>query len=658
MSGKEARDLRPWTIRESADLYNIDNWGKGYFRINEAGHVEVQPKGADHPTIDLKDLVEDLKRRGISLPVLVRFSDILDGQVKSLWEAFNKAIVNEGFKGKFRGIYPVKVNQQRHVVEELVRYGSEYGLGLEVGSKPELLIALALLEDEKGLLVCNGYKDSSYIETVLLASKLGRQSIIVLDRIDELDLIIEKSKEINVRPIIGVRAKLAARGSGKWFESGGERSKFGLTTMEILDVVEKLKKEGMVDCLQLLHFHIGSQITAIRAIKDALKEACRIFVELHKLGAPLRYIDAGGGLGIDYDGSQTNFQSSVNYTMDEYAADVVNAINEACNSAEIPHPDIITESGRALVAHHAILIFEALGINYRTHESDRKILLENKSKKDPKALQDLREIYHGITKKNFLESYHDAVQMKEEVLTSFNLGYTDLKTRAYVERMFWLICEKILKIGRKLNHVPEDLQALLTGDADLYFCNFSVFQSVPDHWAVKQLFPIVPIQRLQTEPKRRGVLADLTCDSDGKIDEFIDLKDVRFSLPLHDVNGEPYYLGLFLVGAYQEVLGDLHNLFGDTYVVNVAMESDGYRILEVQDGDTASDVLGYVQYSRKNLIARVRNAVELAMRKKNISIEESGLLLSLYEQALGDYTYLTRDHRMYAAAAQRFRETA
>ena len=655
---RQENNLRPWGIQDSQELFGIELWGKGYFRINDKGHIEVTPKGEGFGQIDLRELVEDLKRRGISPPILIRFSDILRSRVTALWDSFQKAIANEEYKGKFRGIYPIKVNQQRQVVEELVEYGKDFGLGLEAGSKPELLIALALLENHESLLVCNGYKDPSYIETVILARKLGRQTIIVVDRFDEINLIIQKSKELGLRPVIGVRAKLSSKGAGKWFESSGDRSKFGLSASELLDIVEKLKKEKMLDCLQMLHFHIGSQITSIRAIKDSLKEACRIFAELHKLGAPMKYLDAGGGLGVDYDGSQSNFHSSVNYSMDEYASDVVAAAGEACNQFNIPHPDLITESGRAMVAHHAVLIVETLGVNMHTHQGDRKLLLQNKNKEEGKTLETLREIYHNLSKKNFLESYHDALQLKEETLTSFNLGYLDLKTRANVERLFWIICGRIIKIVRKMDPIPDDLEELVKNDADLFFCNFSVFQSAPDHWAVKQLFPIVPLQKLDQKPKRRGVIADLTCDSDGKIDQFIDLRDVKYSLPLHDPNGDPYYIGLFLLGAYQECLGDLHNLFGDTYAVHVAVEEDGYRILEVVDGDTVTDVLGYVQYSKKNLINKFRDAVEKSLREKMITIQESGLLLSIYEQALGDYTYLTSDPQFFASASQRFQETA
>jgi arginine decarboxylase len=581
--------------------------------------------------------------------------------VSKLWGAFDKAIQSEEYQGKFRGVYPIKVNQQRHIIEELIRHGDEFGLGLEAGSKPELLIALAYMENPESLLICNGYKDSAYIETVLLARKLGRQSIIVIDRYEEIDLIIQKSKELNVRPVIGIRTKLSSRGSGKWFESGGECSKFGLSITEILDVVKLLKKEKMLDCLQLLHFHIGSQITNIRSIKNALREASRIFVELHKLAVPLKFLDAGGGLGVDYDGSQSNFHSSVNYSLEEYAADIVAAIGEACNQAKVPHPDIITESGRALVAHHAVLIVETLGVSPRIHPEDKKLLMaakDGKDKEENKSIVNLRDIYHSITKKNFLESYHDTVQIKEEVLSSFTLGYLDLQTRSTVERLFWLICEKIMKIVNKIENIPDDLETLVKSYSDLYYCNFSIFQSTPDYWAVKQLFPIMPLQQLDKEPTRKAIIADLTCDSDGKIDQFIDIHDINYSLPLHEPNGEPYYIGIFLIGAYQECLGDLHNLFGDTFAVNVAVDEDDYRILDVTDGDTVRDVLEYVQYSKKNLVARFRSTVETGLQKKNITMEESGLLLSIYEQALSDYTYLTRDHQLFASAVQKFQQTA
>lgn len=634
--------MRGWTVRDSAELYNVAAWGAGYFGVNEKGHVEVRPHGNGNGSlgIDLLDLVQDLDRRGLRTPLLVRFSDILAARVNGLCDAFNKAISEYGYAGKFRGVYPIKVNQQRHVVEEIVQYGAPYGVGLEAGSKPELLIALAVLDTPGALIICNGYKDRAYIETALLAQRLGRTPIIVVDRFREVDLIVRTSRELGIRPHIGVRARLTTKGAGKWIESTGDRSKFGLTAVEIVEAVELLQAEGMIDCLELLHFHIGSQITAIRAHKDALSEASRVFVGLHQMGAHPRYVDVGGGLGVDYDGSQTNFHSSMNYSMQEYANDVVATIQEACDKEKIPHPDIVTEAGRAMTAHHSVLIFDVLGV----HEMLSGKPPEPVKDDDHKVIKDLAEVWASISQKNVLEAYHDSLQLKEEAATLFSLGYLDLRARARVERLFWDCCEKILRIVREMAYVPEDLEPLEKGLADTYYGNFSVFQSAPDHWAVKQLFPLMPIHRLEEKPTRRGVFADLTCDSDGKIDKFIDQRDVKDVLELHPWNGQPYYMGVFLVGAYQEILGDLHNLFGDTDAVHVKMDAEGrYEVEYVVEGDTVTEVLQYVQYEKGTLIEKVRRTIEVAMRAGQISLEDSARLRRHYEQGLQEYTYLTRD---------------
>jgi arginine decarboxylase len=632
-------ELRAWTVNDSVELYNVTGWGRDFFTINEAGHVEVTPGGTGSAPIDLKELVDDLRSRGLNLPLLIRFSDILRTRIQQLCGSFQQAIAENDYRGSYRGVYPIKVNQQRHVVEELIEYGRPYNLGLEAGSKPELLVALALQDNPEALIVCNGYKDRAYIETALLAHKLGRQIIIVIDRFGELETILTTARELEIRPVIGVRARLSTKGAGKWVDSTGDRSKFGLTTAEIVSTVERLRVEDMLDCLQLLHFHIGSQITNIRAVKDALRESSRIFVELHLLGANMRFLDCGGGLGVDYDGSQTNFHSSVNYTLQEYAGDIVSEIAEACNAKGVPHPDIVTESGRALVAHHSVLIFNVLGTNEILLGQVPESLAEN----EHPVIQQLYETYSGISRKNFQEAYHDALQIKEEAITAFNLGYLDLKARARVEQLFWATCERILKIVRDLPYVPDELEGLERQLSDTYYCNFSIFQSVPDHWAVRQLFPVVPIDRLNRAPSRRAVLADLTCDSDGKMDQFIDLKDVKHFLELHSLNGEPYYIGSFLVGAYQEILGDLHNLFGDTDAVHVRLDGDDYRVEHVVEGDSVSEVLSYVQYSKDDLVSRVRRAVEVALREKRLSMAESGRLMRRYEEALEGYTYLTGD---------------
>jgi arginine decarboxylase len=634
------RSMRGWTIRDSLELYNVPAWGAGFFSVNEAGHVAVRPRGKAGEEIDLLALVQDLQQRGLRTPLLIRFSDILASRVRGLSRAFERSIKEYGYQGVHRGVYPIKVNQQRHVVEEIIEYGAAHRVGLEAGSKPELLIALALLDTPDTLIICNGYKDRAYLETALLAQHLGRTPIIVIERFGEIELLIKTASELGIRPHIGVRARLTARGAGKWIDSTGDRSKFGLTAMEIVEGVERLRSANMLDCLELLHFHIGSQITAIRAHKDALAEASRIYTGLHELGATPRLLDVGGGLAVDYDGSRTNFHSSKNYSTQEYANDVVSFVQEACDAADVPHPDLVTEAGRALVAHHSMIVFDVLGVNTMSSAEPPAPVGED----DPKVLQDLAEVREDITKKNVQESFHDAIQLKEEAATLFSLGYLDLRARARVDQLFYSCCERIHRIVRELPFVPEDLMDLDKSLADTYFVNLSVFQSAPDHWAVKQLFPIMPLHRLGERPDHSGVLADLTCDSDGKIDQFIDMHDVKDCLELHAWNGEPYYLGMFLLGAYQEILGDLHNLFGDTHAVHVTLsEEGGYEVSHVVEGDSVEDVLNYVQYDRRSLIEKVRRTIEVALRRGDISLEESARLRQRFEQGLKEYTYLARD---------------
>ena len=633
------KEIRAWTTRDSAALYNVAGWSSGFFRINDAGHVEVTPNGPAGASVDLHALVLDLQRRGLDLPLLMRFSDILHSRIRDLFGAFDTAIKEYGYRGRYRGVFPIKVNQQHQVVEELVRFGRPFGLGLEAGSKPELLAGMALLDNPDALLLLNGYKDVEYMETALLGQKLGRYPIVVIDRFRELDVLLQVARRLGIRPHIGVRAKLTTRGAGKWMESTGDRSKFGLTATEMVMLVDKLREAQMLDCLELVHFHIGSQISAVRAIKDAMKEASRVYIELAKAGAGLKFIDAGGGLGVDYDGSSTNWHSSANYTMQEYANDVVGAIQDACETAGIAHPDIITESGRALVAHHSILVFNVLDVNeVLVGQTPPRV-----DRKEQPVIQQLVETWRGVTRKNFQESYHDALQLKEEATSLFNLGLLDLRGRARVEQLFWGCCEAILKIIRELDYVPDDLEGLEKGLADTYYGNFSVFQSAPDHWAVKQLFPTMPLHRLNERPTRRGVIADLTCDSDGKIDQFIDLRDVKNWLELHPYDGKPYYIGVFLVGAYQEILGDLHNLFGDTNAVHIALDENGYRIDHVVEGDSVTEVLGYVQYQKPYLVHCMRQANEDALRRGLLTYEESALLMKRYDESLAGYTYLEEE---------------
>ncbi len=634
--------MEKWSIQDSIDCYNINNWGKDYFSINENGHVSVHPdKRPDH-AIDLKELVDQLQRRGIDLPILLRFTDILRHRVGEIQKAFKVAIQEYEYRGQYTCVYPIKVNQQRHVVEEILNFGKEFHFGLEAGSKPELLAVLAITNGMDVPIICNGFKDDEFIEMVILAQKIGKQIFPVVEKFTELELIVKYAEIHQVTPIIGARIKLASRGSGRWESSAGYRSKFGLTVSEILAALDFLKGKGLADSLQLLHFHMGSQVTNIRKIKEAMTEAGRVYSELVKAGAGLRYLDVGGGLGIDYDGSQSNWESSVNYTLQEYANDVVFRLKTVCDDAEVPHPTIISESGRAVVAYHSVLIFNVLGVS----AFDDFKIPENLPEDSPQPLLDLFWISKNINTKNFVESYHDAVQMREDALNLFNLGYLSLKQRGEAESLYWTICSNILKMVNDMDYVPDELKNLESLISDTYFCNYSIFQSMPDSWAIRQLFPILPLHRLDEEPTRRAILADITCDSDGKVDRFIDLHDVKRVLPLHPFDGTDYYLAAFLVGAYQEILGDLHNLLGDTNAVHISMDEDGeVSIDHVVKGDTVREVLNYVQYSSDELLSLMRRDVERAVREKRITLEESALFLDFYESGLYGYTYLEEPHK-------------
>ena len=625
-----------WTTTEAAELYDIASWGKGYFSVGANGNVMVHPTKEPHRSIDLKQLVDTLEWRGISLPILIRFADILKHRLGEMHQAFESSIREHGYGGNYCCVYPIKVNQQRQVVEEVFQFGRAYNFGLEAGSKPELLAVLAIADNETPI-ICNGFKDDEYIEMVMLAKKIGRRIIPVVEKFTELDLIMKHAEQVGVKPIIGLRVKLASRGSGRWKSSGGYRSKFGLTVSEALKAVELLKQRGMEDSLQLLHFHLGSQITNIRQIKAAVIEAARIYVDLKKTGAGLKYLDVGGGLGIDYDGSQTDFESSVNYTLEEYARDVVYHIQNICDESEVPHPTIISESGRAVAAYHSVLVFNVLGVSGFGEEELPASLPEDSEQ----PLIDLFETHRSITKKNLLETYHDAQQALDSALNLFSLGYLTLEQRSTAENLYWAICRKILRFARELDFFPEELEGLDGMLSDTYFCNFSLFQSMPDSWAVKQLFPIMPIHRLDEPPSRHAVLGDISCDSDGKVDQFIDRRDVKKTLPLHTFNNNSYILGAFLLGAYQEILGDLHNLFGDTNAVHVSLDEGGDVVLEtVIQGDTVREVLNYVQYNSQALVDQFRKDVEVAVREQRIGYEESGRLLRFYEEGLQGYTYL------------------
>ena len=630
-----------WTVADARDLYDIDRWGKGYFSISESGHVLVHPTKDPRRYVDLKELVDTLVLRGIDPPLLLRFPQILGQQLREMWEVFDAAIRDHDYRGAYRCIYPIKVNQQRQVVEEIYQLGRQYGFGLEAGSKPELLAVMAIADNSTPI-ICNGFKDDEYIELCMLARKVGRNITPVVEKFTELDLILQKAEKLGVRPSIGLRIKLASRGAGRWKSSGGYRSKFGLTVTEAMRALETLKAFGMEDCLRLLHFHLGSQITNIRHIKAAVIEAARVYVELKKQGAGLEILDVGGGLGIDYDGSQTDFESSVNYTLQEYANDIVYHVQNICDEAEVPHPTIMSESGRAIAAYHSVLVFNVLGVSGFGEEQVPDTLPDDAEQ----PLVDLLETYRNLSMKNLLESFHDAQQALDSALNLFSLGYLPLKQRCLAENLYWLICRRVYSMAKQMDVFPEELEGLESMLSDTYFCNFSLFQSMPDSWAVKQLFPIMPIHRLGERPTRHAVLGDISCDSDGKVDQFIDRRDVKKTLPLHPFNGEPYYLGAFLVGAYQEILGDLHNLFGDTHAVHVRVNEQNKPVLEaVIRGDSVKEVLAYVQFSSSQLLEQFRRDVEEAVMEGKIGYEESGRLLKFYEDGLYGYTYLEDAHR-------------
>ncbi len=636
--------MSDWTHRDSEELYLVPQWSCGYFAINERGNVEVHPEGTSAegiPGIDLHQLIRDIHSRGIDPPLLLRFDGILRARVRELAGAFDKARAEFGYRAAYRPVLPIKVNQQRHVVEALLEGGRQHGLGIEVGSKPELLASLALDVGPDALLICNGYKDREYIETALLATKLGMTPIIVIEKFSELETALAASDELGIRPALGVRTKLGGAGSGRWRDSGGLRSKFGLTMRRVVDLIAALRERDMLDCLQLLHYHIGSQITDIRSLKKALQEATRTFVGLHEMGVEIKWFDVGGGLGIDYDGSATTSESSKNYSLQEYANDVVYAIAETCRDADLPEPTILSESGRALTAHHALLVAEVIGVEEVAATDTTLTVGEDEHEK----VREIAAVCNDVTARTFHEAYHDATQVRDQALMLFNVGQMSVTDRARIEEIFWATCKRIQQITRKLEYVPEELESLERDLADTYFVNCSVFQSLPDSWAISQLFPIVPLHRHGEEPLRRAVLADITCDSDGKFDRFIDLRDVKQTLELHPLEkGEPYYLGFFLVGAYQESLGDMHNLFGDTNVVHVdRSDSERTRITHVVRGDRVQDVLSYVEYFENDLLASLRRNIERAIEEDRLTSEDSARILRRYVSGLAGYTYLTRD---------------
>ena len=627
-----------WSAADASEMFDVSRWGNGYFSVADNGNLLVHPNRDPQRSVDLKELVDRIQVRGLDAPVLLRFNGIIKDRLKVLHDAFASAINEHNYGGNYACVYPIKVNQQREVVEKVVEYGRELGFGLEAGSKPELLAVVAMT-DAKTPIICNGFKDQEFIEMALLAQKVGRHVIPVVEKYTELEMILKCAEKIGVRPAIGMRVKLAARGAGRWQSSGGYRSKFGLRVNEILTGLDELKSRGMEDCLHLLHFHLGSQITNIRQVKSALNEATRVYSDLVHRGAGLKYLDVGGGLGVDYDGSQTNFESSMNYTIEEYARDVVYHIQSVCDDAGVPHPNIISESGRAISAFHSVLIFGVLGVSTQGREEPVADLQPPEDA--PQPLKDLYQAYSSITARNTLESYHDAQQAIDDAMTLFATGHLPLEQRCLAESLYFAICHRIWTLVSSLEYVPEELQKLDRMLSDNYFCNFSLFQSMPDSWAIKQLFPVMPIHRLNEQPKRHAVLSDITCDSDGKIDQFIDRRDIRNTLLLHEFDGSPYYLGAFLIGAYQEILGDLHNLFGDTNAVHVDLTESGEVILDaILKGESVSEVLEYVQYSDRDLIHRLQLAVETAVRDGLIDHAEAGRFVKFYEEALTGYTYL------------------
>ena len=632
--------MRKWRIDDSSELYNINGWGLKYFSINEKGHVAVTPKEG-YASVDLKEVMDELQVRDIVSPVLLRFPDILDNRIEKISRCFKQAAKEYNYQAQNYLIYPIKVNQMRPVVEELVTHGKKFNIGLEAGSKPELHAVLATNIAENALIICNGYKDEDYIELALLAQKMGRRIYLVVEKLNELRLITEIAKRINIKPNIGIRIKLSSSGSGKWEESGGDQSKFGLNSSELLEALDFLEKNKMEECLKFIHFHIGSQITKIRRIKNALREATQFYVQLSKLGFNIEFVDIGGGLGVDYDGTRSSAsESSMNYSIQEYANDAVSAIVDACEKNNLKQPNVITESGRSLSAHHSVLVFEVLETASQPIWKDGEEIDENSHE----LARELYEIWDKLSQARLFESWHDALEIRETALDLFSLGMLDLRTRAQIEKLFWSVAREVGELAATLKHAPDEFRKIAKMLPDKYFCNFSLFQSLPDSWAIDQVFPIMPISRLDERPNRTATLQDITCDSDGKIANFISNHGIASSLPVHFLKpNEPYYLGVFLVGAYQEILGDMHNLFGDTNAVHISVYKDRYEIDQVIEGETVAEVLDYVQFNPKKLVRNVETWVTASMKAGRITPEEGREFLSNYRSGLYGYTYLERD---------------
>ena len=636
----------PWTIQDARNLYNIPSWGAKYFDINEAGHVVARPLQEAGASVEISDVIEEARSRGLKFPLLIRFQDILRHRVEAINLAFAGSMKEYNYQGSYRGVFPIKVNQLREVVEEILDAGKPFNFGLEVGSKPELFAGLALQNQAGSLIVCNGYKDAEFIRMALLGNKLGKKVIMVVEKLEELRQIITISKQLSVEPIIGIRARLLAKGAGRWAESGGENAKFGLSTSELLTATAMLKAEGLGHCFKLLHFHIGSQVPDILTVKKAVQEAARFYAKLYKMGFEIQFMDVGGGLGVDYDGSRSAFDSSVNYTLQEYTNDIVYYIADVCNAEKVPHPDIISESGRALVAHHSVLVVEVFG----AIEKIRDEAPAQCGEVEHALVKELCDIRKNLAKLNKLEAFHDALERRDDAHSMFTLGLMELPDKAKIETLYWEISREVVASFRGQAYVPEEIRKLEDSLGDQYLCNFSVFQSLLDHWALDQLFPIMPVSRLNERPDREATLVDITCDSDGQINKFIDLRDVRDTLPLHALakNGhgpaEPYYLGFFLMGAYQDIMGDLHNLFGRVNEVHVFLEPDepaGYYVEEVIEGSTIIQCLTSVQYDEKELQRQMKAQIDEAIKSDRMKPTEGMRLLDDYERGLKGYTYLT-----------------
>ncbi len=630
-----------WDIEAATQTYNVEGWGSGYFSVNAAGNVNVRPLQEGGGSIDILEVVNEARARGLGFPLVIRFQDLLRHRVQSVNRAFQAAINESAYRNHFRGVFPIKVNQLREVIEEIVDAGQDFHFGLEAGSKPELIAALAMHKDLESLIICNGYKDRAYIRSALMGRKLGKSVIVVVEKLEELQQTLRIAKEMGVEPHIGIRVRLHSKGAGKWSPSGGENAKFGLDTVDLVAASELLKAEGLAHSLKLVHFHVGSQVPDISTIKRAVREAARYYAKLAKLGHELGYLDVGGGLGVDYDGSRTNFDSSMNYSLQEYANDVVWNIMDVCDSEGVAHPAIVSEGGRAIVAHHSVLVVEAFGAIEKTVSDTPVIALQQ----DHKLLRDILEVQRNLKKSNRRETLHDAQQIKEESQQMFDLGLLDLESKAKIERVYWQLAQQIVALHRGLRYVPEEVKELETSLSDQYICNFSVFQSLLDHWALGQLFPVMPIHRLTTAPDRNGTIVDITCDSDGKISKFIDLQDVRETLPLHRIiPGEMYYLGVFMVGAYQDIMGDLHNLFGRVTEVHVFLDEDeesGWYIEEVIEGSTIGQVLALTQWDKIELMRLVKLQVDAAIKSNRLKPNDAMKLLADYERGLQEYTYLS-----------------